>query len=149
MKQPFFMKIIQPSTPVDWEKYLALRYEVLREPWNQPLGSEVLADDSESLNAMIIDDQGIALGVARLHEANQGVGQVRCVAIKTNQQGKGLGKLLMNYLENEAIKLGLREIILEARENAVPFYESLGYKITKKSYLLFDEIQHYTMEKEL
>ncbi|RVU25011.1 GNAT family N-acetyltransferase [Sandaracinomonas limnophila] len=143
------MKIIQPTSPSDWEKYLALRYEVLREPWNQPLGSEILADDSTSLNAMIIDAQGDALGVARLHETSPGVGQVRCVAIKTMQQGKGLGKILMNYLENEAIKLGLREIILEARENAVPFYESLGYKITKKSYLLFDEIQHYTMEKEL
>jgi predicted GNAT family N-acyltransferase len=39
-------------------------------------------------------------------------------------------------------------MILEARENAVPFYKSLGYEILKKSYLLFGEIQHYTMHKK-
>jgi ribosomal protein S18 acetylase RimI-like enzyme len=71
------------------------------------------------------------------------------VAVASNQQGKGLGKQLMNYLEAKAKEQGLSKIVLEARENAVPFYENLGYRITKESYLLFGAIQHYTMEKSL
>lgn len=142
------MEIVQPNTPDLWQKYFALRYEVLREPWNQPIGSEKLEDDPSSINAMIIENE-MALAVARLHEAAPGIGQVRCVAVATNQQGKGLGKLLMEHLEDKAIALGMKKIILEARENAVPFYERLGYQITKESYLLFGEIQHYTMEKSL
>jgi hypothetical protein len=39
--------------------------------------------------------------------------------------------------------------VLEARENAVPFYQSLAYEIEKESYLLFGEIQHYRMKKAL
>jgi len=140
------MKIIIPKTAADWKQYYALRYEVLREPWNQPHGSEVLADEESALHAMIVDDNSV-LAVARLHEAEKGVGQVRCVAVSANQQGKGLGKLLMQFLEQEAEKKGMREIILEARENAVPFYEKIGYRIINKSYLLFGEIQHYTMKK--
>ena len=40
-------------------------------------------------------------------------------------------------------------VVLEARENAVPFYESLGYSMIEKSYLLFGEIQHFRMKKAL
>lgn len=148
MKQPFlFMEIKQPVSLSDWSNYYALRYEVLREPWSQPLGSEILNDEDSAIHAMIVEND-IVLAVARLHEAEKGIGQVRCVAVATNQQGKGLGKLLMTYLEDEAKKRGFQQIVLEARENAVPFYEKIGYKITKESYLLFGEIQHYTMLKE-
>ncbi len=142
------MEIRQPSSQKDWNDYYALRYEVLREPWNQPTGSEVLNDEEIAIHAMLVENNAV-LAVARLHEAERGVGQVRCVAVAANQQGKGLGKLVMQYLENEAQRIGMREIILEARENAVPFYEKIGYSIIKKSYLLFGEIQHYTMRKEI
>lgn len=141
------MEIKQPVSLSDWSNYYALRYEVLREPWSQPLGSEILNDEDSAIHAMIVEND-IVLAVARLHEAEKGIGQVRCVAVATNQQGKGLGKLLMTYLEDEAKKRGFQQIVLEARENAVPFYEKIGYKITKESYLLFGEIQHYTMLKE-
>lgn len=141
------MEIKQPVSLSDWSNYYALRYEVLREPWSQPLGSEILNDEDSAIHAMIVEND-IVLAVARLHEAEKGIGQVRCVAVATNQQGKGLGKLLMTYLEDEAKKRGFQQIVLEARENAVPFYEKMGYKITKESYLLFGEIQHYTMLKE-
>ena len=47
------------------------------------------------------------------------------------------------------IEKGWTEIVLEARENAVPFYEAIGYTIVAESYLLFSEIQHYRMQKSL
>jgi ribosomal protein S18 acetylase RimI-like enzyme len=83
-----------------------------------------------------------------MHQSGPSQGQVRCVAVANNQQGKGIGKKLMGFLEDTAKAKGWTEMILEARENAVPFYKSLGYEILKKSYLLFGEIQHYTMHKK-
>jgi hypothetical protein len=38
---------------------------------------------------------------------------------------------------------------LQAREKAIPFYERLGYKVVEKTHLLFGEIQHYKMRKEI
>lgn len=142
------MEIIQPDSAEDWKKYYALRYEVLREPWNQPLGSEVLNDEKTAIHAMVVEGEQV-LAVARLHEPTKGVGQVRCVAVATEHQSKGVGKILMLHLEAEAKKRGMNQIILEARANAVPFYERLGYQITQKSYLLFGEIQHFTMSKTM
>jgi hypothetical protein len=38
---------------------------------------------------------------------------------------------------------------LQARENAVGFYKRCGYAVKEKSYLMWEVIQHYLMEKEL
>ncbi len=138
-----------PETSTEWKAYYQLRFDVLREPWNQPRGSEVLADEDQVIHAAAFDEDGTLVGVARLQTNAPGVGQVRCVAVSAAAQGKGVGRKLMKHLETLASEQGLTEIILEARENAVPFYQSIGYEITKTSYLLFNEIQHYTMRKQL
>jgi predicted GNAT family N-acyltransferase len=142
------MELITPHTDVHWKAYYALRYSVLREPWNQPLGSEILADEQNAIHIMAVDNDQV-LGVARMHESATNQGQVRCVAVSTDQQGKGVGKAIMLNLEEQAQQKGWNEIVLEARENAVPFYKSLGYHIEEESYLLFGEIQHYRMKKAL
>ncbi|MHA8074266.1 GNAT family N-acetyltransferase [Aquirufa sp. HETE-40SA] len=142
------LEIKSPTTDSDWKAYYALRFNVLREPWNQPLGSEVLADEDQAIHAIAME-QGEVLGVARMHESAEKQGQVRCVATATKAQGKGIGKAIMTYLEDQAKTKGWTEIVLEARENAVPFYEAIGYAIVAESYLLFGEIQHYRMKKAL
>ncbi len=142
------MELITPHTEDHWKAYYALRYNVLREPWDQPRGSEILADEPSAIHIMAVEADQV-LGVARMHESEAHQGQVRCVAVATDQQGKGIGKAIMQALEKQAIKSGWHEIVLEARENAVPFYKSLGYEIEKESYLLFGEIQHYRMKKAL
>ena len=142
------MEIKTPQTDSEWKAYYALRFNVLREPWNQPPGSEVLADEDQAIHAIAVEDEEV-LGVARMHESSPKQGQVRCVAIATTAQGKGIGKAIMTYLEDQAKTKGWTEIVLEARENAVPFYERIGYTIIAESYLLFGEIQHYRMNKTL
>ena len=142
------MEIKAPQTDSEWKAYYALRFNVLREPWNQPLGSEVLADEDQAIHAIAAEGEEV-LGVARMHESSPNQGQVRCVAIATAAQGKGIGKAIMAYLEDQAKTKGWTEIVLEARENAVPFYRAIGYSIVAESYLLFGEIQHYRMKKAL
>ena len=142
------MEIKSPQTDAEWKAYYGLRFNVLREPWNQPLGSEVLADEDQAIHA-IASEVGAVLGVARMHESAAKQGQVRCVAIATAAQGQGIGKAIMVYLEEKARLKGWTEIVLEARENAVPFYKAIGYTIVTESYLLFGEIQHFRMKKTL
>ncbi len=142
------MEIKSPQSDTEWKAYYALRFNVLREPWNQPLGSEVLADEDQAIHAIAVED-GKVLGVARMHESAEKQGQVRCVATATAAQGKGIGKAIMAYLEEQAKAKSWTEIVLEARENAVPFYQRIGYTIIAESYLLFGEIQHYRMKKAL
>jgi ribosomal protein S18 acetylase RimI-like enzyme len=137
-----------PETSEEWEQYYDLRFKVLREPWGQPKGSEVLTDEDQSDHAMVIDDDTQKIvGVARMQTNTPTQGQVRCVAVSPEVQGRGVGKLLMSYLEDVAQQKGIKEIVLDARENAVKFYLSIGYEIIGESYLLFGVIPHFKMRK--
>lgn len=139
-----------PVTQSEWEQYYDLRFKVLREPWGQLKGSEVLTDEDQSDHAMVVDGEtNVIIGVARMQINTPLQGQVRCVAVSPEVQGRGVGKLLMGYLENVAQQKGIKEIILDARENAVKFYLSIGYEIMGDSYLLFGVIPHFKMRKEI
>ncbi|MEY4541293.1 MAG: hypothetical protein RLZZ306_3050 [Bacteroidota bacterium] len=142
------LTITIPATSDEWEQYYNLRFTVLREPWGQLKGSEILTDENQADHAMAKDSETEKIvGVARMQTNTPKQGQVRCVAVSPEVQGRGVGKLLMNYLENIAQQKGIEEIILDARENAVKFYLSIGYEIIGDSYLLFGVIPHFKMRK--
>ena len=123
---------------------------MLRKPWSQPKGSERDEEEETSLHRMIIDkSNGKAVAVGRLQFNTIEEAQIRYMAVSDDYQGMGFGSEIIKVLENIAREKGSRRIILQSRENAVKFYEKNGYKIIEKSYLLFDEIQHWLMEKEL
>lgn len=144
------MEIIEPKTYDELKKYYDLRYEVLRKPWSQPKGSERDDKEETSFHRMIIDEQnGNAVAVGRLQLNSIEEAQIRYMAVSDAYQGRGYGSKIVTILDNIAREKGSQKIILQSRENAVKFYEKNGYKIIEKSHLLFDEIQHWLMEKEL
>ncbi|MFN4234118.1 MAG: GNAT family N-acetyltransferase [Bacteroidia bacterium] len=143
------IEIRSPKTKEEWEKYFQLRWEVLRKPWNQPKGSEKDNAEETSLHFMAIDDKNDILGVCRLQKNSNKEGQIRFMAVLEKAQGKGVGKKLIQAAELKAKEIGLEKIILQARENAVPFYLSCNYQIVEKTFLLFNSIQHYLMTKKL
>ena len=144
------MKIIEPTTSEEFKKYYNLRYEILRKPWGQPLGSERDEGEGTSIHRMIIDNKtGNALAVGRLQFNSEDEAQIRYMAVAGDLQGKGLGSQIISALENVAQGKGIQRIILSARGNALQFYKNNGYEIIKKTHLLFGEIQHWLMGKEL
>ena len=144
------MKIIEPNSSAEFEQYYNLRYEVLRKPWLQPKGSEKDDGDKSSIHRMIIDESnGEAVAVGRLQFNTSEEAQIRYMAVSGNYQLKGYGNIIVKTLEDIALNKGIRNIILQARENALKFYWKNGYEIIEKSYLLFDEIQHWLMVKKI
>jgi N-acetylglutamate synthase-like GNAT family acetyltransferase len=144
------VKIIEPNSPAEFEQYYNLRYEVLRKPWLQPKGSEKDDGDKSSIHRMIIDESnGKAVVVGRLQFNTSEEAQIRYMAVSDNYQLKGYGNIIVKTLEDIALNKGIRNIILQARENALKFYWKNGYEIIEKSYLLFDEIQHWLMVKKI
>jgi predicted GNAT family N-acyltransferase len=143
------MRLLEPVSPQDFEKYYLLRWEILRKPWNQARGTEKDEAESTSIHVMALDNSNECVGVGRLQFNSAEEAQVRFVGVRDDQQGKGVGKKLMSYLEEKAKQNGRNKIILQARENAVPFYLSIGYKNAEKTFLLWGIIQHYRMEKEI
>jgi ribosomal protein S18 acetylase RimI-like enzyme len=75
--------------------------------------------------------------------------QIRGMAVLENNQGKGFGRLLVTYCEEllKSQKTGL--IWFNARENAVGFYQKMGYEIIGNAFDIPDVGIHYVMWKKL
>ena len=142
------IEIRSPKTDQEWEDYYDLRYRVLREPWNQPRGSERNEGDEPGKHLALLES-GIIKAIARLDESAPFESQVRFVAVEFNEQGRGFGRLIMEACEKVAHERGDHNMILHAREVALDFYKKMGYKLIEKSHLLFGEIQHFLMVKGL
>ena len=142
------IEVKKPASEQDWEDYYDLRYRILREPLGKERGSERHEGDETGIHFALTEHNAL-IAVARLDRVNETVCQARFVAVESHLQGKGYGRKIMTTLEEEALNLGYRKLILHARDYALPFYERLGYTIVGPSYKLFDVLQHFEMFKIL
>jgi len=140
--------IKQPESPEELERYYDLRWRMLRAPWGEPRGSEIDEIEDRCFHIMVTNDETV-LGVGRLQYNAADEAQIRYMAVEKGYEGNGIGRMIVNALEQEAINKNVSTVMLDAREPAVGFYQKLGYSIEKKSYVLFDEIQHFRMIKQL
>lgn len=138
-----------PKNQQEFDQYYHLRWKILRKPLDQKQGSEKDELEAQSVHRAIFDVKGNIVAVARLNFSGMFSGQIRYMAVADNFQGKGLGQQLVLALEQFAINLGINQISLKAREQAVNFYQKLSYKNISFSHLLFGKIKHFNMEKKL
>jgi len=144
-----FNKVSSPLTKAEFKDYYYFRWEYLRKNLNQELGSERDNTEDISIHRMVKNNNGKIIGIGRIHKISSDVYQIRYFAVHKDYRKKGLGKHLMKDLEEIAIEKNSAYIILNAREGAVNFYKKLGYKILKKTFLLYGKIQHYEMKKKI
>ena len=140
--------IKSPETESEWENYFNFRWEMLRKPIG--MSKQTVKDDleKESYHLMVINKKDKVIGSGRLHFNNKKEGQIRYMAVSDLIQRKGLGTSIVLELETIAKEKGAQEMVLNARENAINFYLSLGYKKIEP-YQSDTGIPHTTMSKEL
>ena len=144
-----YYEIKQPKTEDEFKRYYHLRWKLLRAPWKQPEGSEIDDIEDQCFHIMAVDDKNEVIAIARLQFNSGTEAQVRYMAVARSFERQGIGRELIRAIELRAKKSSHEYIVLDAREPAIGFYQKLGYKLIEKSYLLFDEIQHYRMTKNL
>lgn len=139
-----------PQTRDDFKAYYELRYKVLRAPWGQPKDTE--KDDYEPISQhfMAIDDaNGKVVGVIKMFEKTDGVGWVSHLAIDPAYQKKGVGRLLMDSVEQAAREKGFHVIGCMSRLNTTAYFERLGFRTAGLPTHYFGTTQVLWMEKEL
>ena len=71
------------------------------------------------------------------------------MAVDDSVQGQGYGSAILAGLEAEAKRFGALRIVLNARDNAIKFYEKHGYATTSGADTLFESVRHVRMAKTL
>ena len=141
--------IISPEKQEEFNQYYYFRWEYLRKPLDKQLGTE--RDDIEdlSIHRIVLNETKQIIAVGRIHHNSSIESQIRYFAVDKNYRRQGIGSYLMQDLESIVLRENRKIMMLNARENALSFYESLDYTISKKTNLLFKKIQHYEMKKVL
>ena len=116
-----------PKDEAEFDAYYQFRWEMLRKPFNQPLGSEKDGYDLTAYHQMVVDDKNRILAIGRLYINADNEGAIRFLAVNPVMQGKGLGKLILMALESTARQEGVKRIVSSVREEAVPFFNKIGF----------------------
>ncbi|MSQ79921.1 MAG: GNAT family N-acetyltransferase [Flavobacteriaceae bacterium] len=143
------INVKKAETAEDLAQCYELRYQILRKPWQQPRGSETDGKEHECITALALDENENPIGTGRLQMNAGDEAQIRYMAVADVQQGKGVGGEVLLFLEGKAKNLGAKNMALNARENAIPFYLKNGYAITADAEMLWGIIPHKRMEKKL
>ena len=75
--------------------------------------------------------------------------QLRGLFVDKEFQHNGIGKTIVNFVENRLRDSGVNYLWMNARESAVLFYLKLNYSNSKISYVINEIGLHYLMYKKL
>jgi len=132
---------------LEYLKELDLRYKVLRKPLGLHYTQEQLKMEINDFHFIALEKDNV-VGCLLLRPLDKKRVQMRQVAVDDYSQGKGIGRKLVEFCELFALEHQFCEIVLHARDVAVPFYEKLGY--IKVGDLFYEvTIPHYEMMKIL
>jgi GNAT superfamily N-acetyltransferase len=107
---------------------IRLRDAILRFPLGLTYTAKELAAECDQVHVGVLAGEEI-VGVLLLAGQPDAVLKMRQVAVRSDFQGKGIGKMMVRFSERWAKENGYHKMVLHARETAVPFYLHLDYHI--------------------
>lgn len=137
-----------PYGSKEYLETLDLRNEVFRKPWGLDIKDDNLEEDKNmDMYGLYLENNRLIGTIFLLHK-DQETAQIKTLALLEEFRGIGLGKYLMDFIEDKISSKGYKKAFLMGRVSAKPFYEKLGYKATSE---VFDykTIPHLYMEKNL
>jgi|JI7StandDraft_1071085.scaffolds.fasta_scaffold97101_2 GNAT superfamily N-acetyltransferase len=163
------MFTILPNTDSQFTAVIAIAYEV----WPKTYGTilteaqlEYMLNMMYSVSALqeqanfkqhhfvLIYADGEAVGFASYeHNANEsGKTKIHKIYILSSQQGKGTGKTLIDYIEQQALAFGDKALFLNVNKynSAIHFYQKTGFVIAKEEVIDIGNgfvMDDYVMEK--
>ncbi|MBK6546552.1 MAG: GNAT family N-acetyltransferase [Saprospiraceae bacterium] len=146
MQDPIFSPIEFLSP--EYDSCVKLRDQELRKPLNLEFTSEQLEEESNQFHFGLFDDEMILFACLTFKEMPDLKLKMRQVVVSKQYQFIGFGKILVFEAEQWAILNGYSEIILHARDTAIPFYEKCGYQKIEDSFIEVN-ILHWKMSKVL
>lgn len=142
-------KIVVKEISTDDPLYLQereLRAKVLREPLGLAPGTEVFPFEYEAHHYVALDNDKV-IGCVLFHQRGD-EGKLFQTAVYPEYQKKGVGRMLVKFLENKVKKMGVKKIFLHSRYVVKDFYKKLGYECEGDIFIEVG-VEHIKMTKSL
>jgi len=125
---------------------LRLRWTVFVEEQGVPPSEELDGHDGgDAVHALALLG-GVPCGAGRFVFVAPGLAKIQRMAVIDEVRGRGVGRALLAFLEEEAGRRGASRLVLWAQTHARRFYEQAGYAADGPE---FDDagIRHIAMQK--
>jgi putative acetyltransferase len=79
---------------------------------------------------LVVSRSGRSIGCGAVRRLDERTGEIKRMFVRPEERGRGIGRVLLTALENEAQKLGLKRLVLETgtrQTEALALYERLGF----------------------
>jgi len=117
-----------PENDQEFKEYDLFRWKILREPIGKSVESLKDHHEKHAFHLIgIMHNKIIACG--RLHKNSSIEAQIRYMAVDKKLRGQGLGKKIVEHLEDYASRNQFKTIVLNARDHAIKFYQNSGYEV--------------------
>lgn len=144
----FVVRFIESSAEL--ETCLAIRRAVFIGEQHVPESIEIDQWDSFVPNRhILLLCDGKAAGTARFKPLGECIVKYQRIAVLPEFRGQGLGKILLEGLEQLAVQQGYHYVKIEAQQYAEGFYQRCGFVTTDPVVFMDAGIPHLHMEKAL
>lgn len=107
------------------------------------------AHDGDGTRYIVLLDDGYPVATCRFYALGEDAAMLGRVVVLPEYRGQGLGLRTVTEAEIWMQELGYRTVVVEARTEAVGFYEKLGYTATDGTVIRSGQFDCVRMEKEL
>ena len=135
------------ETEEEMEGALNVRFRVFVAEQQVPMDEELDEFDSVATHAIVLHQKEIVATGRVVYINEDSAARIGRMAVDVEWRRKGLGGLLLQFLEKEAAAQGVNTYILNAQEYVKDFYASHGY-VERGETFLEANILHILMRKE-
>ena len=113
----------------EWQRAGAysVRIQGMNRQHHIPLREEFDEHDGDGTRYIVLLDDGYPVATCRFYEIGAGRVALGRVVVLPEYRERGLGRMVVEEAERWIDELGFREVVIDSRTVAVPFYEKLGY----------------------
>lgn len=143
---------IRPPELEELTKVQQLRHAVLDPARLIETDHELSPEDFDKANIHMAAFLGENIaGTVRLDliETDPPVYEVRKMAVDPDIKMRGIGKRVMVAALSEAQSRGSYLVTLDAREEAIPFFDRIGFKLTGDCIVHADGVPNYVMKRNI
>ena len=105
--------------------------------------------DAPDTKYIVLTDDEFPVATCRFYPLDAQAAMIGRVVVLPEYRGQGLGTRVVREAEQWLAELGFVRAVIESRDNAVTFYEKLGYAVTDPTIIHGDTFDCVRMEKVL
>ena len=113
----------------EWQRAGAysVRIQGMNRQHHISLREEFDEHDGDGTRYIVLLDDGYPVATCRFYETSAGCVVLGRVVVLPEYRGRELGRRVVEEAERWIRELGYREVMIDSRTVAIPFYEKLGY----------------------